>query len=132
MAQTEGWLGYLCAAFFALVIPIAIIKLLPRSTYLRIDRDGIIYCSLFRETAIPWNIIAEFFVVIIRQNGFPIRKMVGFNYLPSYNRSRVSRRASAIIAHCEGALPDTYGKTAEELAELLNICLDEFRQGRSQ
>ena len=128
MAQTEGWIGYLCAALFALGMPIFIIKLLPGSTYLRIRDHGIIYCSLFRETVIPWDVIDEFFVITIRQNGLAVYKMVGFNYAPSYNRPQIGHRLSSSIANCEGALPDTYGKKAEDLAELLNACLHEFKR----
>ena len=35
---------------------------------------------------------------------------------------------SSAIAGCEGALPSTYGKKAEELAESLNRCLAQFHE----
>ena len=130
MAQTKGWIGYLCAAFFALGIPVAIVQLLPGSTYLRLSEDGLAFANMFRVTTIPWNIIDQFFVVSLNQTGMTVHKMVGFNYVQSYDRSRVGRRVSFAIVKCEGALPDTYGKKAEELADLLNTCLQEFTSGR--
>ena len=129
MGASEGWIGYACAAFFALGIPVAIIQLVPGSSYLQLDENGITICSLFRKSTVPWSIVAEFFVVTLSQTGVTVHKMVGFNYIPSYDRARVGRRVSKIIGKCEGALPDTYGMTAEELAKNLNACLDSFHAG---
>ena len=126
MGVTGSWVGYLIAAFFGLGILVGIIQLFPNSTYLRISREGITYCSLFRETITSWDDVDEFCVVVMRQNGLPIRRMVGFNYAPTYDRSRMGRQVASAITGCEGALPDTYGKKAEDLAALLNDCLHEF------
>ncbi|MGF1524948.1 MAG: hypothetical protein ACFBSF_21690 [Leptolyngbyaceae cyanobacterium] len=127
MGVTDSWVGYLIAALFSLGILVGIIQLFPNSTYLRISHEGITSCSLFRETMIPWDDVDEFCVIVMRQNGLPIRKMVGFNYSPTYQRSRMGRQVASAIAGCEGALPDTYGKKAEDLAALLNTCLHEFK-----
>ncbi|MEL6382982.1 MAG: hypothetical protein AAFQ89_11010 [Cyanobacteria bacterium J06626_18] len=127
MGVTDSWVGYLIAAFFALGILVGIVQLLPNSTYLRISHEGITCCNMFRETVIPLDDVDEFFVVVMRQNGLPIRRMVGFNYAPTYARSRMGHQVASAIAGCEGALPDTYGKKAEDLAALLNDCLHEFR-----
>ena len=128
MAQEKGWIGYLCAGFFALGIPVAIVQMLPGSSYLRITDDGLSFASMFRVTNVPWNVIDHFFVVSMKQTGMTVHKMVGFNFVPSYDRAKTGRRISSAIAQCEGALPDTYGKKAEELADILNRCLSEFTQ----
>jgi len=128
MAQEEGWIGYLCAGFFALGIPIAIVQLIPGSTYLRITEDGFSFANMFRVTTIPWTVIDRFFVVALKQTGMTVRKMVAFDFVPSYDRARLGRRVSSVIAKCEGALPDTYGEKAEDLAEILNRCLSQFKE----
>ncbi len=123
MAQEEGWIGYVFAGFFALGIPVAIMKLLPGTTYLEIDEDRLSFASMYRVTTIPWNVIDGFFVISIRRY-----KMVALNFVPSYDRSRIGRRISSAIVACEAALPDTYGRKAEELADFLNRCLVQFHK----
>lgn len=132
MAQEESWIGYLCAAFFALGIPVAIVQLLPGSTYLRISPDELSFVNMFRVTRIPWDVIDHFFVVALKQTGMTVHKLLGFNFVPSYDRSRIGRRVSSAIAQCEGALSDTYGKKAEELSDMLNACLENFTHRRGE
>jgi len=122
-AQSNPWMGLLCAGFFGLGIPLALIQLLPGSTYLRIDDEGLTTCTMYRETKIPWAAIEDFGVVIISHN-----KMVGLNYVESYDRSRGMRQMAAAISGCEGALPNTYGMRADQLAEKLTARLGEYRQ----
>ncbi len=129
MAESEGWIGYACAGFFALCIPVGVVQLLPSSTYLEIKPEGFTICSMFRKTSVQWDVVDEFFVVTMKQTGMTVHKMVGFNYVPSYDRSRIGRRVGKAIAKCEGALPDTFGMKAEELAELLNSKLAAFWAG---
>ncbi len=126
MAQEEGWIGYLCAGFFGLGIMVAIVKLIPGSTYLRIAEDGLTFATLFRVKTIPWNVIEQFFVVTMQQTGVTVHKLVGFNYVPDYDRAQALRRINFAMTQCEGALPDTYGKKAEELADLLNRYLAKY------
>jgi hypothetical protein len=71
--------------------------------------------------------VEEFFVVTLKQTGVTIQKIVGFNYIPSYDRHRLGRRFAQAISKCEGALPDTYGKRAEDLASVLNSYLNLIR-----
>ncbi len=132
LAQDTGWIGYLCAGFFALGVPVAIIQLLPGSSYLRIADDGLSFANLYRETNIPWSAIDHFSVVTIKQTGITVNKMVGFNFVPTYEPAKIGRRISTAIAQCEGALPDTYGLTAEELADLLNERLAEYNRSTDE
>ncbi|MFO0965439.1 MAG: hypothetical protein U0793_07615 [Gemmataceae bacterium] len=123
MAEKKGWIGYACAGFFSLGIPVALVQLLPGSAYLQLDDNGLTYCSLFRKKSIPWSLIDEFFVVTLKQAGLKVHTMIGFNHVPGYQGKRFGRGLSRAVAHCEGALPDTYGKKAEELVVLLNSYL---------
>ncbi len=124
IAYKEDWMGYAVSAFFALGIPVALIQLLPASSYLEIGDTGITYSSIFRKASLDWLDVDQFFVVTIRRYGLSVHKMVGFNFVPSFDRPRIGRRIAAAIVGCEGALPDTYGKRAEELAILLNLYVD--------
>jgi hypothetical protein len=123
----EGWKGYLCAAFFTLGIPISIIQLMPGSTYLQLDQSGFTFCNMFRKTTISWSVVDKFFVVNLHKSGVKIHSMVGLNFIPSYDRSKLGRRISKGLADCEGSLPDTYGEKAEVLADLMNTCLRKAR-----
>ena len=126
--MVKSWLGYLCAGFFGLGIPVFTIQLFPGSTYLALTPEGFTICNLFRKTTIPWNIIDNFFVVSMNPVGVSVQHMVGFNFVESYDRSRLGRSVAKAVAQCEGALPDTYGKKPQELADFLNSCIERFRQ----
>lgn len=128
IAIEKSWIGYLCAGFFAMGIPVAVIQMIPGSTSLEIVDEGLSITNLFRVTMLPWHDVDHFFVVSLKQSGMTVSKRVGFNYLPSDNHYHVSRQVATAIAGCEGTLPDTYGVPAEELAAILNQCLAEFRK----
>lgn len=122
------WLGLAAAAFFSLGIPISVIQILPGSSYLRLEETGFTFCNLFRKTSIPWSDINEFTVVTPRKSGLSTHRMVGFDFVSSYERARLARHIAKGITGSEGALPDTYGKTAKGLAELMNSHLRKARQ----
>ena len=97
------------------------IRLIPGSTYLHVDQTGFTFCNLFRKTTLPWSAVEEFFVVTLKQEpGMKVHEMVGYNFVPGYEGSRIGRRFSQLIGECEGALPDKYGMKADELAEFMN------------
>ncbi len=121
--------GFLCAAFFGLGIPAAVIQLLPGSTFLLIGSEGITFANLFRKTSLPWSVFEEFFVVTLRQTGIKVHEMVGFNFVSTFDRARLGRAVAKVLGQCEGALPDTYGKKAEELAAILNARLQAASSG---
>ena len=127
MAGENVWMGYLCAGFFGLGIPVSIAQLLPGGAYLRVSPEDMVFVSMYRKTRIPWHVVERFFVVVL-EIGLTRRKMVGFNYVPSYDRSRFGRRLSSAMAPCESALPNTFGYKAEELADILNSCLQKFTE----
>jgi hypothetical protein len=127
MGRDEGWIGYACAAFFALCGLVAVVSLIPGANSLRIDDDGLTCRSLFRRWSVRWGEIDRFFVVETRQGMFRVRDLVGWNYLPGPGTGGRGRWLSAALAGCEGALPDTYGMKAAELADHLNRCLARSR-----
>jgi len=124
--MTDSSFGYFFAAFFGLGIPVAIVQLIPGSTYLRIDNDGLTLCNMFRETKIPWDIIDRFGVATIKTE-YSTGKMVGINFTSSYKKAKVMRRFINAISGFDGALPSSFGMKVEELVDLLNECLQNFR-----
>lgn len=126
MSRTEGWVGYLCAGFFALGVLVAIVRLIPGSSCLIVGREGLTIVNLFRSSTIAWSDIDCFVVVRLTLWGLTVHQMVAFDFAPSYDRAKLVRRFASHLAGGEGALPDTYGYRADELAELLGRYLDEF------
>ena len=127
LGSTGEWMGYLCAAFFDLGFLVAVIQMIPGSGFLIIDSHGFTFSSLFRKHSLAWSDIDAFFVVTLSHHGMKAHEMVGFDYAPTYDRSRRARTVAKIISRCEGALPDTYGRKAADLASLLNTRLQEAR-----
>jgi hypothetical protein len=107
--------GWSVSSFFGLGVVVFIVNLPPSSSYLLLKKEGFTVCSLYRKSSFKWSDIEEFVV------GYLIGpKMVVFNFSLTYDRQQKSRIISKAIAGYEGALPDTYGMSAKELAELLN------------
>ena len=132
MIPQKPFVAVLGIAFFGFGILVAIAQMLPGSTYLRISETEIAFANLYRVTTIPWEAIDCFFVVPIKHNGMTVRTMVAYNFVPNYKAGRIGRRVNSLVAGCEGALPDTYGKKPAELAELLNRCLAQFKDNEEQ
>lgn len=117
MIGAGSWKGWLVTLFFGLGTVLFAIQLLwPSASYLDLSPDGFVVCALFRPSSlIRWDRVSEFRVVHIP----PKRtKMVGFDVdtslLPSL-AATVRRLTGA-----NGALPDTYGRKPDELADLMN------------
>ncbi len=127
MGVTGEWIGYLIAGFFGLGVVVFIVQLIPGSAYLRLDPEGFTFCSLYRRTTLPWSVIDGFHVVVMRQTGLKVHELVGFNFVPAYDRSQLGRQISSAVAECEKGLPNTCGKSAKELACLMNEHLQKWR-----
>lgn len=108
-------MGWLVLGFFGLCALASLILLFPGASYLRLSSEGFEMRSLFRSHAQKWSDVAGFHAGRIARNA-----MVLIEYAPTYQRSRKARRIAAELTGAEGALPDTYGRSAEELAQLLN------------
>jgi len=115
--ETTGWF---CAVFFGLCLLAFLAQLLPGSSYLTVDEQGIEFSALFRKVRLRWSEIAEFGISTVRHHGLPVSKMVGLNYSPEYQGLSRGRAVSKALTGFEGGLPDTYGFKAEDLAQLLS------------
>ena len=120
--------GYLCAAFFGLGIPIFTIQMLPGAAFLRLSDDEFEFYSLFRGHVVKWSDVSEFGIITQRQMGAKVHEMVGWNYIRSTERRSLGRSISSSIAGMEAGLPDSYGQSVEELLEIME---DHLRESRS-
>ena len=100
-------MGWYCAAFFGIGLIISVVNLLPNSSYLTMNRDGFRIRSLFREQSFEWTDVETF---MVRDTGH--MKMVVFTFSKEY--------AKKFPAWLPGGLPDTYGLTAQDLADRMN------------
>lgn len=64
--------------------------------------------SLFRINFINWNEVNQFAAGYLESN-----KTVVFNYIQEHKKLEAGKELAKIMAGFEGALPDTYGKSAE-------------------
>ena len=117
--------AYLLMAIFGLGFVVSIIQLIPGSASLTLDRDGFTTSSLFKKSTIRWHDIARFGVARIRR-----RKMVTLHYDRGYVGQETSRSIARQLTGAEGALPDTYGLKAEDLADLMNEIKHRLTNGR--
>jgi hypothetical protein len=108
-------LKWFTVAFFGLGVVVALVTLVPGSSYLRLEPDRMSVRTLYRTWHVPWTDVTEFFVAPVGGRG-----MVCWNYTPESTRQKRGRAVSRAIAGVEAGLPDTYGRPAEELANLLN------------
>jgi len=115
MSGEEPVMGYLCAGFFGLCGVVAITALIPGSAFLLLERDGFTFSSLFRKHSYQWRDIARFGVTRISRNS-----MVCWEFSPSFTGPKRGAKFSKSLTGVEAALPDTYGKKADDLADLMN------------
>lgn len=113
MIRDEKAAGWLCAIFFGLGIPISILQLLPGSSYLKLDKDGFTFSSMYRPKKIAWKDVLEFGTYRPPRAA----EMVGFTLRT--DSQTAGHRLSAGLSGWHGGLPDTYGRSAKDLAELL-------------
>jgi hypothetical protein len=107
----RGWLGVI---FFGLGALVAAVQLLPGAGALMLDRDGFEVASLFRRHRTRWQDAAGFIAARLPRAR---QKMVAYDdatlgttSLTKFNVSVIGRNA---------ALPDTYGFSADDLAQLM-------------
>lgn len=108
-------LGWIATIFFGLGVVIAFINLLPNASYLKLYKDGFEFCTMYKKDRYNWDDIQSFSTGTAN-----FKTMVTFNFAESFQKYKTMRKVSAKIGGKEGALPDTYGLTANELAYLMN------------
>jgi hypothetical protein len=128
MASEEETIGWFLSCFFGFGMIVATIQLLPNASYLLLTAGGLEMRTMYRSSFVSWNEIAFFATASIRYKGMVVRRMVVFNFSENYNKLQIGRRVAKVIAGHEGGLPDTYGMTADQLANLLSEWKNRFEE----
>jgi hypothetical protein len=130
MVGTGSALGWVVIVFFGVGLVVFPLAMLPGSASLRIGRDGYVVRWMFRDRAESWEHIKIF--VPSRLPSITPQWRVGFLYhewyVPRGGRAgRGGLAASTSLSGLHGRLPNNFGLSAQELADLLNTRLTEYR-----
>jgi len=106
--KTAGWFPLVAFGIGAVV---SVIVMLPRAGYLRLDKTGFTFCSLYRVSRFRWSDVTEF--------GLGFNKLVSFNFSPCYTKHQRMREVNRAIGGFDAALLDSYGMKPEDLAVLM-------------
>lgn len=112
--------GWFVTIFFGLCALVALFLMGPEGNALTLDAEGIECVSPLRTFRIAWSDVCEFGVYATPP--FGLTRFVGMNFregrAPQGTPAGLLGLNSAICGY-QGALPDTYGLSAEALARLL-------------
>ena len=106
--------GWLVAGFFGLCALVGFVMLLPNAASLELTPQGFTQKTLFRRAAYRWSEVAEFGTHVAGNV-----TQVGFNFAPEYEQAEAMRALNRGLGFYEGALGDTFGLGADELAALM-------------
>ncbi len=113
--------GWLVAGFFGVCLCVLFANALPSASRLRLDTTGFEVRSLFRTKTYLWTDIESFGVARIGGTVTVVFTRRQTDSSPPATRFRLSR--------ADGALPDRYGQSAEELSLLLEAWRTGNRRG---
>jgi hypothetical protein len=121
-------LAALTMCFFGLGMILSVLQLVPGSSYLRLDPEGILIRACWRQRKFRWGDLGDFGV--FRPNRLlPFQRLVGFRFSEAYVGSKVEeklRKVNLSICKWEGSLPENYGYSTEKLASLIKEFRDEY------
>ena len=114
---TQGeWFGWVVAGFFGpgglAVIAVLLLRGWPS---IILDDQGFEFTAVFRRSRFAWSDIDAFFVTSISG-----ARMIGIDFAPEYKPMRRTRRWVRAFTGSEGAIPDQYALSPDELCTLLN------------
>jgi hypothetical protein len=131
-----AWQGVLAIAFFGPCTCVGAWVLIPGNSYLRLDRDGLAAKTLGRTLRYSWDEADNFRVQTVRTTVRGVTHtthLVGFDLRGGPVAGPLSRRISRALSpesvEMDAALPDTYGRDADELAQLLQGYRDRYATG---
>jgi hypothetical protein len=113
VAEKAPW-GWFVLVFFLIGAIVAAAALLPGAGALTLDGSGFESTNLFRRSRLRWRDVTGFKAGVIPPSG---RRFVLFDDITAQDRA-IARINTAILGR-NGALPDTYGLSADDLADLM-------------
>jgi len=116
-----GWGGWIFIGIFGLGIPVFIFMLRPNSVYLKLDKSGIEMKTTYKPMKLRWADVESFYVGKIYST-----KMIGFTYSSSFKNMEAGRKVASVLTGMEGALPNSFKSTPEEICEKLNLWKKRF------
>jgi hypothetical protein len=115
--EIAGWSGII---FFGLCAIVFLITLIPGASYLRLQKEGLEVCSLFRRNTTKWQEVECFGIYTGSRRAFRNKVMINLTLEKESNPRMAAMRARARrLSGFDGMLPDTYGMKAENLVALL-------------
>lgn len=117
MVRDGRAMGWFVGLFFGLGVVVFAAMLLPGAAYLKIDREGFQFCSLYRASPkIAWREVSAFRVAAVPPAG---NRLVVFDWhRPGVKRTM--RELNRSLVGASDGLPDSYGMKPQALADLLN------------
>lgn len=115
LSDKSAWFSAVGSLFFGACALVALVALIPGSSHLQLESEGMTVRSLFREWHVRWSDVDVFFVASVSGNA-----MVCWNYVADAGAKPPGSALSRALSGVEAGLPDTYGHSASELAALLN------------
>lgn len=127
LAPQQPLIGWANVVFFGLCAVVFLMQLHPRSGRLVLTPQGFTFSSLFRTHTVRWEEVDMFRVVHIGPN-----RLVGWTYTPAAAAEQPGRLADVNQAlFCvHAALPDNFGCSPDELADVLDAYRDAALNGR--
>jgi hypothetical protein len=113
MPKNEA-MTWLAIAFFGIGIAVALVMLMPGAGGMILDREGFTIVNLFRRNVILWTDATDFVADTIPMT---VKKTVLFNLASA--KSKMLGRLNVGLTGRNGAIPDTYGLSADDLANLM-------------
>ena len=111
-----SWVAIVVSGLCLIVIAI---NFYPKSFYLKLSKDGFEMCSLFKSHFTPWSDVEQFGV-----GNLVWKKSVTLNYKPHVSINKLLKAVNKLVTGgWDGGLPDSYGLTHTQLADLLNSYL---------
>ena len=114
--EQMGWWGVI---FFGLCLLVSLYMLTPNAVRLQIDKNGVEMKTFFKPMKLGWGDVNGFYVDHIR-TGYSKTKFIGISFSESYRKHRAGRQFASALTGMEGALPNHFNRSAEEICELLN------------
>ena len=114
-AWSMVFMGMLFTIVFAAMVFVSAVILIRGGGSLKLERDGFTIRSPFRAAFFRWRDVVRFRVMRTAD----LRHSVVFDFHSSYQGQRMLRGPGKRLGY-EGIIPDNYGRTADQLAELLN------------